>query len=83
LSTQTGDILQKLAKRKPDQLIGVVENLYQLWLKNAYIGGISEIFSSYQYIDGEPLRNEVKVRFQEFYQQMKKINPKLQDVEWK
>lgn len=83
LSTQTGDILQKLAKGKPDQLIGVVENLYQLWLKNAYIGGIAEVFSSYQYIDGEPLRNEAKVRFQEFYQQMKKINPKLQDVEWK
>lgn len=83
LSTQTGDVLQKLAKENPNQLVEVVKNLHQLWLKNAYIGGIAEVFSSYQYIEDETLRNEAKKRFQEFYQQMKEINPKLQDVDWK
>lgn len=81
MSTQTGDVLQKLAKEKPNQLVEVVKNLHQLWLKNAYIGGIAEVFSSYQHIEDETLRNEAKKRFQEFYQEMKEINPKLEEVD--
>jgi len=82
LSTHTGEILQRLAKEKPDQLMGVVENLHQLWLKNAYIGGVAEVFSSYRYVENEELKAQVKERFQELYNKMKEINPKIEKVDW-
>lgn len=82
LSIHTGEILKKLAKERPGNLIDVVENLHQLWLMNAYIGGIAEVFSSYQHIEDSDLKTQVRKRFKELYQQMKEINPKLQEVEW-
>ncbi|MCC7570311.1 hypothetical protein KO465_03115 [Candidatus Micrarchaeota archaeon] len=82
LSTHTGEILKKLAQEQPEQMVSVTENLYNLWLMNAYVGSINEIFSSYKHIKNKQLRANIKKHFRKLYEEMKEINPKLQEVTW-
>ena len=53
-----------------------------MWMKGAYIGTISEIFSSYKAIDDPELWLKAKDKFKELYAQMKSVNEKLEEVDW-
>lgn len=82
LSTETGSILRKTAKKQPKLLKRVVEKLYEMWMmsKGVYIGGISDIFTSYKEIKNIKLREETKKAFQEFYSKMRAEYSKLEPV---
>lgn len=70
------------AKVKRVDIISIIEKLTYIWLKGAFIGEINKIFSSYQSIEDEDIRQTVKKEFQNNYKKMKKVHPKLQEVNW-
>src|SRR3989344_865188 len=82
LGTKIGKVLRKLAATSPEELINTIQLLYEMWMKGAYIGTISEIFSSYKAIDDPELWLKAKDKFKELYAQMKSVNEKLEEVDW-
>ena len=75
-------VRHKLAATSPEELINTIQLLYEMWMKGAYIGTISEIFSSYKAIDDPELWLKAKDKFKELYAQMKSVNEKLEEVDW-
>ncbi len=82
LSTEIGKVLRKTAEKKPEQLLVLIELLYEMWMKGAFVGTISEIFTSYKFIDNKELRLQLEGKFKEIYFRMKKVNEKLENVDW-
>lgn len=82
LSTRIGEVLRKLAATRPESLANIIQLLYEIWMKGAYIGTISEIFSSYKAIDNPEVWLKSKDKFKELYAQMKSVNEKLEEVDW-
>lgn len=80
LSTKTGEILQMIAKNKPEDLKKIISLLYSLWINGAYIGSINEVFTSYKEISDQKLKVEIKENFKNKYMRMKKINEKIEEV---
>ncbi|MBI3379673.1 hypothetical protein HY029_02890 [Candidatus Gottesmanbacteria bacterium] len=83
LGSEIGKVLNIIAKKKPDKLLCIIPLLSEMWLKGAFIGTISEVFTSYKAITIAKLKTEAKKRFKEYYAQMKAVNPKLQEVDWR
>ena len=82
LSIETKKVLRILAENRPEQLFNIIEPLYEIWMNGAYIGTISEIFTSYTYIKDEKLRLEAKFKFKGLYFKMKAVNGKIENVNW-
>lgn len=83
LTTKTGEILIEIAKKKPDELGDIVKKLVKLWKLGSFVGSPKEIFESYKAVKDAKLRRENKARFQKWYKKMKKLNPKVEKVDWK
>lgn len=83
LATKTGDILIEIAKKQPGELNDIVKKLVKLWELGSFIGSPKEIFGSYKAIQDKDLRQKSKSQFKRWYQKMKRLNPKIEKVDWK
>lgn len=75
-------MIDYIATNKQDRLISVVEILVKLWIKGAFIGSPREIFESYKRISDAVLKKQIKSRFRNLHKTMKKMNPKIEAVDW-
>ena len=82
LTSKTGEILNRIAKNKPEVLVMIIDVLYKAWEFGAYVGSPKEIFNSYKAIDNTKLKNEVKSKFEQIYERMRVLNPKIEEVEF-
>lgn len=83
LGTGTTKVLSNIARAQPQKLSILIELLFEIWMKGAYIGSISETFTSYESIADAGLRLEMKDKFRDLYSKMKLVNEKLEPVDWK
>jgi hypothetical protein len=83
LTTNTGKLLQITARHNPKKIIGIVKKIVRLWKLGSFVGSPKEIFESFEVISNIKLKNSVKKQFKVWYKEMKKINPKLELVNWK
>ncbi len=83
LTTKTGEVLTEVAKKQPNKLEGIVKKLVRLWKLGSFIGSPKEVFGSYGAIRDKDLRKKTKTQFKKWYQEMKKINPKIEKIDWK
>lgn len=82
LSTKLDEVLRRFALCDPNKLFEVVGVLYEIWMKGAYIGDISEIFTTYQAVQDSSIKSKLKRHYKELYAKMKEVNPKLMAVDW-
>lgn len=76
------ETLPIIAKRQPEQLIDVIDKLILLWDKGAMIGHPSSILTSYKHIADPALRESTKASLVSHYKHMKKVQPKLEVVDF-
>ena len=82
LTTETDQILTIVAKKYPTNLILLVKHLFNIWKTGAYIGSPNGIFQTYKLISDSKLREEVEKEYKAVYKEMKKLNPKLEEVKF-
>jgi|GEM_PF-1840531 len=82
LSTRLCEVLRKIGEKNADQLLEVMVSLKDIWLKGAYLGDISEIFTTFKSVKDLTVRSRVMDAFKGIYYEMKGVNPKLMDVDW-
>lgn len=71
-----------LLVNEPDRLLGLVNNLKEIWLVGGtYIGEIATIFENYQNVPVTD-KERVKVELKKIYEGMKAINANIQLVDW-
>jgi hypothetical protein len=66
---------------QPDELIAVVSDLKDLWMRGAYIGDPAVIFGSFRSVKPER-RDWVRKQLRAIYNEMKAVSPKLVDIDW-
>ncbi|MGA2964857.1 MAG: hypothetical protein ABSD64_01510 [Terriglobales bacterium] len=70
-----------LLTAQPSELVAVVSDLKDLWMKGGYIGDPITIFGSFRHVD--PMqRDEVREGLKTIYGEMKAVHPRLVDVVW-
>lgn len=74
--------LQFIASNNPSMLIEVVEKLVELWKLGAFVGSPREIFETYKLVQDTNTKNKIRDQFKLWYDEMKTINQKLEDVSW-
>jgi hypothetical protein len=77
----TERIVEAIAKFNPNELTNIVEKLLHLWEKGAFIGDLKRLFESYKFVPSENKRWEIKEKFQELYNSMRKRNPEV-EIDW-
>jgi hypothetical protein len=77
----TEKIVEAIAKFNPNKLTNIVEKLLHLWGKGAFIGDLKRLFESYKFVPSENKRWEIKEKFQELYNSMRKRNPEI-EIDW-
>lgn len=78
----TGEILETVAKYNSNELLEVMEKLISFWKKGAFIGSPKRLFESFRSVSNEEQKTEVKRKFQKWYNLMRKLNPKIEKVDW-
>lgn len=71
-----------IAQHYPKSLLSSISILVDLWKKGAFVGSPKEIFESYKTISNPELKNQAKKQIRTWYNQMKKINPKIQQTDF-
>lgn len=66
---------------QPDELITVVSNLKDLWMKGAYVGDPTAIFGSFRNVVPER-REWAREQLKAIYYEMKAVSPRLVDIDW-
>lgn len=74
--------LQFIASNNPSMLIKAVEKLVELWKLGAFVGSPREIFETYKLVQDTNTKNQIRHQFKIWYDEMKTINQKLEDVSW-
>lgn len=74
--------LQFIAKNLPSELENVVGKLVKLWKLGAFVGSPKEIFETYKLVDNLELKKQLVKKFKQWYEEMKKLNPKIQEIVW-
>lgn len=64
------------------KLLPLVEILVDLWKKGSFVGSPKEIFENYKKISEPRLKRQVKKQFLVWYSAMKRMNPKIEVVNW-
>lgn len=82
IALRTEEIIKVVAVKKPEKLIDLMQLLNFLWEKGSYIGKLKILFESFKLISNEDLKSNVKKKFIELYNSMKKLNPRLEKVDW-
>ena len=83
MTTKTGEVLTEVAKKQPNKLKDIVRKLVKLWKLGSFIGSPKEIFGSYEAIRDKGMREKTRTQFKEWYQEMKKMNSKIEKIDWK
>ncbi len=79
----TEEIIKSIAEVKPNYLLKIVNKLIYLWKKGVYIGNPKEIFESFKLVKDLTRQVEIRKTFKNYYKEMKKMNPKLKEIDWK
>jgi len=75
-------MIQVIAKCDTRSLLEIMEALVKFWKKGVYIGNPPELFTSYELILDQKEKEDTKAQFQKWYNSMKKLNPKIEKVDW-
>ncbi|MFX0203838.1 MAG: hypothetical protein ACFFCW_47675 [Candidatus Hodarchaeota archaeon] len=75
-------IVQVIANHNPDELLEVMEKLVSLWKKGVVIGSPKRLFETFRLVSDRNQATKIKRRFQKWYNLMKRLNPKLEKVNW-
>jgi hypothetical protein len=78
----TEEIVETIARYSPNELLEIMEKLVSLWEKGVFIGSPKRLFESYKLVSAENQRIETKKRFQKWYNSMRRLNPKIERVNW-
>lgn len=78
----TEEIVEEIAKSKPNDLLEVMKTLVDLWKKDVLIINIKKLFESFKLIQNDKKQKKIKNEFQKLYKSIKKIYPKIREVEW-
>jgi len=78
----TEKVIQSIATHNPYELLGIMEKLVDFWKKGVFIGSPKKLFETFRLVSGEKQRAEIKRKFQTWYILMKKLNPRLEKVDW-
>ena len=78
----TEKIIEEIARSRPKILLKIVKTLIDFWKKGIYIGSPKKLFESFKLIQDEKQKVKVKKEFQVLYNSIKKLNPKIEKVEW-
>ena len=70
-----------LLAAQPDDLVGSVSHLKDVWMNGGYIGDLAVIFGSFRYV-APARRGEVREKLKALYEEMKAVNPRLVNVDW-
>jgi hypothetical protein len=65
----------------PDDLIAVVSDLKELWMKGAYVGDPAGIFGSFRRVAPER-REWAREQLKAIYNEMKAVSPRLIEIDW-
>jgi len=76
----TEEIIEEIARHEPNELIEIMGKLIFLWEKGAYIGDLKRLFESYKLVTDEKLKVEIKEKIKDFYNSMKKLHPKIENI---
>jgi len=76
------EVLQAVAEKDPEQLSKLMSKLVKLWKLGAFIGDIKILFETCYLIDDLEKKKKVEKIFKRWYFSMKKINPRLKDINW-
>mgnify|MGYP001568148301 CR=1 FL=1 len=74
--------LQFIAANKPTLLVNQIKNLTELWKLGAFVGSPRAIFDTYKLVTDPTLKEEAKNQFRSWYDEMKSLNPKIEEISW-
>jgi hypothetical protein len=80
--SESNKIVNVIANKYPEELIETIRKLAALWNQGAFIGDIKTLFESFKIISDDSIKELAKREFLSIYRKMKKVNPKLKEVEW-
>jgi len=78
----TEEIVETIARYSPNELLGIMEKLISLWKKGVFIGSPTRLFESYKLVSVENQRIETKKKFQKWYNSMRRLNLKIERIDW-
>ena len=78
----TEEIVETIARYSPNELLEIMGKLVSLWEKGVFIGSPKRLFESYKLVSVENQRIETKKKFQKWYTSMRRLNPKIERVDW-
>jgi hypothetical protein len=79
---ETEEIIEAVAERMPDKLLELMEKLVRLWRNRVFIGSHKRLFEAFRLVLDKDLRMEIKGKFQRWDDSMRKLNPKLEPVDF-
>ena len=80
--TSIDQVINKVADHKPEDLPTILESLTRIWLKGAYIGDLNVIFTAYQYIKDNDLKQQVKQLSQKLHKEIQAVNSRVKNIDW-
>lgn len=78
----TEEIIETIARHNSNELLEAMEKLVSFWKKGAFIGSPKRLFRSFRLIPNEKQRTKVKKEFQKWYNSMRRLNPKIEKIDW-
>lgn len=76
------DLLLYIAQHAPEKLLGIVNNLYQIWMRGGFIGNPVHIFSLYKEIANIGMSKTIKEQLHIWHDEMRKLNPNIKELDW-
>lgn len=78
----TEEVVEAIVRHNPDEVLEIMEKLVSAWKKLAFIGNPKRLFESYKLISDNEQKLKIKKKFQEWHRSMKKLNPRLEKIDW-
>jgi len=75
-------IIETLARYNSNELLEVMKKLVSFWKEGVFIGSPKRLFENFKLIPNEEQRIKVKGEFQKWYNSMRKLNPKIEKIDW-
>lgn len=74
------DLLSKVAEFHAEDLKTLLLNLYEIWMKNGYIGEFNVIFSAYKFIRDPEVKADILKVSKDIYSKMKAVKPTIKEI---
>lgn len=75
-------IMMTVAVHRPDKSVTLMEKLVYLWKKGVYVRSPTRLFETFKLVSEKDQRTEIKGKFRVLYNSMKKLDPRLEEVDW-